>query len=177
MEDLVSAADRGSARAAARRHPVAPPGAQRARGARLAATSGTSICRQLRTAVAAALPCRRRRRRWRRRRRRRRLLANACKPYRWTDLQPCHARCPNCLQSSLRLSLGVRSVRTAPGQAAPADDLGRPTLAQEIYRKFAGKTQPESRQLVAILAAVQEVTRAQGLEPTPTAMFAALMAR
>ncbi|PRW60392.1 ARM repeat superfamily [Chlorella sorokiniana] len=80
--------------------------------------------------------------------------------------------------SSLRLSLGVRSVRTAPGQAAPPEDdgLGAPTLAQEIYRKYAGKTQPESRQLVAILGAVQEVVRGQGLEVTPTAMFAALMA-
>ena len=59
--------------------------------------------------------------------------------------------------SSLRLSLGVRSVRTAPGQAAPPEDegLGAPSLAQEIYRKYAGKTQPESRQLVAILGAVQ----------------------
>lgn len=136
--------------------------------------------------------------------------------------------------SSLRLSLGVRSVRTAPGQVAPPEDegLGAPSLAQEIYRKYAGKTQPESRQLVAILGAVQvrggagracacvrcvhephaawcvtcrafkqvrlccgpaaerwpcawldkptamqEVVRGQGLEVTPTAMFAALMAR
>lgn len=95
---------------------------------------------------------------------------------------PAHPASPSLhysLQSSLRLSLGVRSVRTAPGQAPlPADDLvGGPSLAQEIYRKYAGKTQPESKQLVAILAAVQEVVRAQGLEPTPTAMFAALMAR
>ena len=30
---------------------------------------------------------------------------------------------------------------------------------------------------MAILAAVQEVVKAQGLEVTPTAMFAALMAR
>ena len=85
--------------------------------------------------------------------------------------------------SSLRLSLGVRSVRTAPGHAAAAEEddafpaLGGPSLAQEIFRKFSGKTQPESRQLVAILTAVQEVVRAQGLEVTPTAMFAALMAR
>ena len=59
--------------------------------------------------------------------------------------------------SSLRLSLGMRSVRTAPGQAAPPEDegLAAPSLAQEIYRKYAGKTQPESRQLVAILGAVQ----------------------
>lgn len=59
--------------------------------------------------------------------------------------------------SALRLSLGVRSVRTAPGQAPPPEDdgLGAPSLAQEIYRKYAGKTQPESRQLVAILGAVQ----------------------
>lgn len=60
--------------------------------------------------------------------------------------------------SALRLSLGVRSVRTAPGQAPPPEDdegLAAPSLAQEIYRKYAGKTQPESRQLVAILGAVQ----------------------
>ncbi|EFN50547.1 hypothetical protein CHLNCDRAFT_137227, partial [Chlorella variabilis] len=79
--------------------------------------------------------------------------------------------------SSLRLSLGVRSVRTFEGQGAPPPEAPTAlTLGQEIYTKFAGKTQPESRQLVAILAAVQEVVRAQGLEVTPTAMFAALMA-
>ena len=72
----------------------------------------------------------------------------------------------------------MRSVRTREGQEVPAETepLG-PSLAQEIYVKYAGKTQPESRQLVAILAAVQEVVKAQGLEVTPTAMFAALMAR
>ena len=78
----------------------------------------------------------------------------------------------------LRLSLGVRSVRVREGQAAPPlEPASAPSLAQEIFRKYAGKTQPESRQLVAILAAVQEVVKAQGLEVTPTAMFAALMAR
>ena len=64
--------------------------------------------------------------------------------------------------SALRLSLGVRSVRTAPGQAPPPEDdegLAAPSLAQEIHRKYAGKTQPESRQLVAILGAVQVGSR------------------
>lgn len=80
--------------------------------------------------------------------------------------------------SSLRLSLGVRSVRTQQGQQLQADDaVPGPSLAQEIFVKYAGKTQPESKQLVAILSAVQEVVRAQGMEVTPTAMFAALMAR
>ena len=78
--------------------------------------------------------------------------------------------------ASLRLSLGVRNVRPREGRGSPPP-LAAPSLAQEIHAKFAGKTQPESRQLVAILAAVQEVVRAQGLEVTPTAMFAALMAR
>lgn len=89
----------------------------------------------------------------------------------------------------LRASLGVRTVRTREGGAAPAPapdadpwaglDAAQapPSLAQEIQAKYGGKTQPESRQLVAILGAVQEVVKAQGLEVTPTAMFAALMAR
>jgi len=79
----------------------------------------------------------------------------------------------------LRSALGVRSIRVREGIPPPEDDgeFRGPTLAQEIHAKYAGKTQPESRQLVAILAAVQEVVRAQGLEVTPTAMFAALMAR
>lgn len=78
----------------------------------------------------------------------------------------------------LRASLGVRPVRVREGAAAPeAPAWAPPTLAQEIHSKFSGKTQPESRQLVAILGAVSEVLKAQGLEVTPTAMFAALMAR
>ncbi|PSC74246.1 ARM repeat superfamily [Micractinium conductrix] len=77
----------------------------------------------------------------------------------------------------LRASLGVRPVRVREGAAAPeAPAWAPPTLAQEIHSKFSGKTQPESRQLVAILGAVSEVLKAQGLEVTPTAMFAALMA-
>lgn len=80
--------------------------------------------------------------------------------------------------SLLRLNLGVRDVATREGLAAPLAQVPETrSLAQEIFAKFGGKTQAESRQLVAILTAVQEVVMSQGMEVTPTAMFAALMAR
>ncbi|KAL4855011.1 RRP12-like protein [Chlorella vulgaris] len=79
--------------------------------------------------------------------------------------------------SLLRLNLGVRDVATREGLAAPLAQVPETrSLAQEIFAKFGGKTQAESRQLVAILTAVQEVVMSQGMEVTPTAMFAALMA-
>ena len=45
----------------------------------------------------------------------------------------------------------------------------------EIYAKHRNSTQPESQQVCAVLGAVLEVVQAEGLQPTPTALFAALM--
>lgn len=45
----------------------------------------------------------------------------------------------------------------------------------EIYAKHRNSTQPESQQVCAVLGAVLEVGQAEGLQPTPTALFAALM--
>ncbi|KAL0054199.1 hypothetical protein WJX82_005285 [Trebouxia sp. C0006] len=48
-------------------------------------------------------------------------------------------------------------------------------VAGEIYAKHRNSTQPESHQVCAILGAVLEVVQAEGLQPTPTTLFAALM--
>ena len=48
-------------------------------------------------------------------------------------------------------------------------------VVAEIYAKHRNSTQPESQQLCAVLGAVLEVVQAEGLQPTPTALFAALM--
>ena len=48
-------------------------------------------------------------------------------------------------------------------------------VAAEIYAKHRNSTQPESQQVCAVLGAVLEVVQAEGLQPTPTTLFAALM--
>jgi hypothetical protein len=48
-------------------------------------------------------------------------------------------------------------------------------IAAEIMSRHRKSQQPESQQVCAVLGAVQEVVRAEGLEVTPTALFAALM--
>lgn len=48
-------------------------------------------------------------------------------------------------------------------------------VVAEIYIKHRNSTQPESQQVCAVLGAVLEVVLAEGLQPTPTALFAALM--
>mmetsp|Transcript_58137 Transcript_58137/g.184995 ORF Transcript_58137/g.184995 Transcript_58137/m.184995 type:complete len:787 (+) Transcript_58137:188-2548(+) len=57
------------------------------------------------------------------------------------------------------------------GDEAP---LGEGDLVLEIYARHSNKSN-ESRQLCAVLGAVLEVIKEQGLDPTPTALFAALM--
>lgn len=49
------------------------------------------------------------------------------------------------------------------------------TLVNEILAKHRNSRQPESVQLCAVLGAVVEVTKAEGLQPTPTALYGALM--
>ena len=49
-------------------------------------------------------------------------------------------------------------------------------VAAEIYAKHRHSAQPESQQVCAVLGAVLEVVQAQALQPSPTALFAALMA-
>jgi hypothetical protein len=49
------------------------------------------------------------------------------------------------------------------------------SLINEILAKHARSPQPESRKLCAILQAVVEVLQMQGLQPTPTSLFAAIM--
>lgn len=48
-------------------------------------------------------------------------------------------------------------------------------IAAEILGRHRKSTQPESQQVCAVLGAVLEVVKGEGLEPTPTALFAALM--
>ena len=48
-------------------------------------------------------------------------------------------------------------------------------VVTEVYAKHRNSTQPESQQVCAVLGAVMEVVQSEGLQPTPTALFAALM--
>ena len=48
-------------------------------------------------------------------------------------------------------------------------------IVSEIYAKHQKSIQPESQQLCAVLGAVLEVVQAEGLNPTPTTLYAALM--
>lgn len=48
-------------------------------------------------------------------------------------------------------------------------------LAQELLAKHKNSTQPSSRTLCAVLAATLEVLKAEDMEPTPPAIFAATM--
>lgn len=77
------------------------------------------------------------------------------------------------LKDGLELSLQARAHRSAPAlEDEKYEDVG---LAAEIFTRHKNSTQPHSQQLVAILQAVLEVLKAEGLQPTPTALFAALM--
>lgn len=49
-------------------------------------------------------------------------------------------------------------------------------LVAEILAKHGQSAAPESRQIVAVLQAVSEVIRAEGLPVSPTSLFAAIMA-
>jgi len=51
-----------------------------------------------------------------------------------------------------------------------------PSLPDEILRRHAGKPGAESRALVGVLGAVLDAVRSRGLDPSPAALFAALMA-
>ena len=63
------------------------------------------------------------------------------------------------------------------------DDHGAPNVqnrqkggvAAELLAKHSRSQQPESQQLCLILTAVLEVLRGEGMQPTPTALFAAIM--
>ena len=48
-------------------------------------------------------------------------------------------------------------------------------IVSDIYAKHRTSIQPESQQLCAVLGAVLEVVQAEGLQPTPTTLYAALM--
>jgi ribosomal RNA-processing protein 12 len=49
------------------------------------------------------------------------------------------------------------------------------SLVDEILAKHGHSRQPESVQLCAVLKAVLEVIKAEGLDPSPTALYGALM--
>lgn len=55
------------------------------------------------------------------------------------------------------------------------DGSERGGIIADIYAKHGKSIQPESQQLCAVLGAVLEVVQAEGLQPTPTALYAALM--
>jgi len=68
---------------------------------------------------------------------------------------------------------------TAPPPLPPtmtADAPTPPSLPDEIMRRHAGKPGAESRALVGVLGAVLDAVRSRGLDPSPAALFAALMA-
>ena len=48
-------------------------------------------------------------------------------------------------------------------------------LAQELLQKHSNSTQESSQTLCAVLKATLEVLQGEGLEPTPSALFAAVM--
>jgi ribosomal RNA-processing protein 12 len=85
--------------------------------------------------------------------------------------------------SDLHHSLALPAVRTgAPPRPAPASDSdddgddGAVGVVTEIFNRHRKSTQAESKQVCVVLAAVLEVIKAEGLQPTPTALFAALLA-
>lgn len=57
--------------------------------------------------------------------------------------------------------------------AAPQVDHQGTSLAEEIFIRHKGKMNTESRQICAVLSGVLDVIASQGLQPTPTALFAA----
>lgn len=76
--------------------------------------------------------------------------------------------------SDLQHSLGARDVHARfADPSEPQDDGG---LVAEIMGRHGRSIQPESKQICLILNAVLEVIKAEGLQPTPTALFAALLA-
>eukprot|EP00887_Chlorella_sp_A99_P003957 scaffold11.g3957.t1 len=72
--------------------------------------------------------------------------------------------------------------RAAAAGPPPAAADGLPSVlessgvVQEVFARHGHSAQPESQQVVAILRAVLEVLAVEGLAPSPTALFAALMA-
>ena len=48
-------------------------------------------------------------------------------------------------------------------------------VAGELYDRHKRSSQPESRQVCAVLGAVLEVVSAAGMQPTPTTLFGAVM--
>lgn len=77
------------------------------------------------------------------------------------------------LQAGLDASLEDRA--QPPRQPGAFSSEGQDDLASEIFRRHGHSAQPHSQQLCAILSAVLEVLRAEGLQPSPTALYAALM--
>jgi hypothetical protein len=59
--------------------------------------------------------------------------------------------------------------------APSIQDPARSGVAAELLAKHSRSQQPESQQLCLILNAVLEVLQSEGMEPTPTALFAAVM--
>lgn len=49
------------------------------------------------------------------------------------------------------------------------------SVAAEIYDRHKRSSQPESREVCAVLGAILEVVAAEGLQPSPTTLFAAVM--
>ena len=59
--------------------------------------------------------------------------------------------------------------------APSTHQIHRSGVAAELLAKHGRSQQPESQQLCLILHAVLEVLQGEGMEPTPTALFAAIM--
>ncbi len=64
----------------------------------------------------------------------------------------------------------------APGDGGLASAPPSSSLPDEIMRRHAGKPGAESRALVGVLGAVLDAVSSRGLDPSPAALFAALMA-
>lgn len=74
----------------------------------------------------------------------------------------------------LSKSLGVRDEFVLGGEGYIEADASAASLVDEIFARHRNSTQPESQQLCIILSAVVEVIKKEGLQPTPTALFAAI---
>lgn len=81
------------------------------------------------------------------------------------------------LAAPSRPRLAAPAAAGGVGPSAPPGVLQHTGVVQEVYARHGHSTQPESQQVIAILQAVLEVLNAEGLPPTPTALFAALMSR
>lgn len=75
----------------------------------------------------------------------------------------------------LKETIEARDVIVAAHGSFSAQEHAGQSLTQEIFAKHRNGTQPESQHICIILSSILEVIASEGLQPTPTAIFAALI--